>query len=101
MRGHEKGQPLSPTDVIAAIQRIVEEGDVIPSIHIKQRMRARNFSMEDVFQVLETGRLWKPPQWNATYKNWEYDIEGRDIEGDPLTIRVAIDDDELTLITGF
>jgi hypothetical protein len=101
MTGGERPQPISPNGVIAALHRILEEGRVIPTGHIRQRMRQRHFDIQDVLHVLEHGSIIRPPEWNETYREWNYDIEGTDIEGEALTIRVAIAEDTLTLITGF
>jgi hypothetical protein len=48
-----------------------------------------------------TGTSIGRPEWNEIYHEWNYDIEGTNIEGERLTIRVAIAEDTLTLITGF
>jgi hypothetical protein len=95
--------PISPSDIMAVIRRIMEEGNICSSQHINQRMRARIFTMQDVLNVFEHGHAKIPAYWNSAYHNWEYDIEGADIEGDSLTIRVAIDRGQqvITLITGF
>jgi hypothetical protein len=86
---------------VVAIHRILEEGNVIPTGHIRQRMRQRNFDIQDVMHVPEHGRVRRSPEWDASHHEWNYDVEGTDIEGEPLTIRVAIAEDTLTLITGF
>jgi hypothetical protein len=86
---------------MAAILRILEEGRVIPTGHIKQRMRQRNFDIQDGMHVLEHGRVRRSPEWNESHREWNYDIEGTDIEGEPLTIRVPIAEDTLTLVAGF
>ncbi len=57
MGADDQSQPLSPQAVMAVIQCIVEEGNLIPSQHIKQRMRERDFVMSDVFNVLECGQV--------------------------------------------
>jgi hypothetical protein len=101
MTGGERPQPLPPNEVIAAVHRILEEGSIIPTGHIRQRMRQRHFDIQDVMHVLEHGSINRAPEWNETYHEWNYDVEGADIEGEPLTIRVAIAEDTLTLITGF
>jgi hypothetical protein len=101
MTGGERPEHLSPNRVIAAIHRILEEGRVIPTGHIRQRMRQRHFDIQDVMHVLEHGSIHRPPEWNETHHEWNYNIEGTDIEGEALTIRVAISEDILTLITGF
>jgi len=64
-------------------------------------MRQCNFDIQDVMQVLEHERVARHPEWNENHHEWNYDIEGADIEGDSLIIGVAIAEGTLTLITGF
>jgi hypothetical protein len=63
-------------------------------------MPKRNFDMNDVIKVLDKPEAIKP-SWNTKAKTWNYDIKGEDIEGEPLTVRVAVEEDELVLVTGF
>jgi hypothetical protein len=51
--------------------------------------------------VLEHGSINRSPEWNGTHHECNDDIEGTAIEGEALTIRVAISEEILTLITGF
>src|SRR6266508_2744340 len=82
MASEDKPPPLSPTDVTSAIRRILEEGRVIPTRHIRQGMRQCNFDIQEVMQVLEHERVTRHPEWNENHHEWNYDIEGADIEGD-------------------
>ena len=58
--------------------------------------------MNDALKVLAEATKVKPV-WNENSKTWNYDLPGRDIEGEGLTIRVAITEDRkgLILVTGF
>lgn len=58
--------------------------------------------MADAIKVLE-GAQRVTPTWNDKAQTWNYDIPGRDIEGQDLTIRIAPTDDGAgtVLVTGF
>jgi hypothetical protein len=63
-------------------------------------MPKRNFDMNDVIGVLDKPTGVKP-SWNTKTETWNYDVKGHDLEGHSLTIRVAVEEDELILVTGF
>ena len=58
--------------------------------------------MSDAIKVLSEAKEIKPA-WNTRLACWNYDIEGRDHDGNELTIRVAPTDDlkGVVLVTGF
>ncbi len=73
----------------------------MPSRHIvRDSMPKRRFDMNDVIKVLDKPTGVKP-SWNTKTETWNYDIRGQDMEGHPLTIRVAVEEDGLILVTGF
>ncbi len=65
-------------------------------------MRERNFDINDAIQVLENAKEARP-KWNTKSATWNYDLYGKDIEGQALTIRIAITEDinGVVLVTGF
>ena len=71
-----------------------------PTRHLRERMRDRNFDMNDVIKVLENHDRVKPV-WNENANCWNYDFRGKDFGGEALTIRVAPDDGAVILVTGF
>ena len=70
--------------------------------HMKDSMMKRNFTTSDVLKVLAAGSLIRKREFDDTYKNWKYHIEGEDIEGEKLTLIFSIteEEDALILITG-
>lgn len=80
---------------------IFERGNIVTTLHIKERMQARNFSMQDIMHVIEHGRLKQNFLWNEKCSQWNFDIKGLAIDGEPLTVRLAIEKNKLILITGF
>ena len=97
-----KPKPLKAEDVLKIVFVALARGRVYPSNHFRQRMRERNFDIHDTIQVLENAKEARP-KWNAKSAAWNYDLDGKDIEGEKLTIRIAITEDinGVILVTGF
>lgn len=94
---------LSPVQATEAIHRILEHRDAISfSRHLRERMRERAFTMDDVRRVLLYGVVGPSPEWNSEYQNWVYVVRGSDYDNDPLAIVVAIEPahSRITVITG-
>jgi len=56
--------------------------------------------MTDVLNVLSKATTVKP-MWNTKTETWNYDIPGRDLDGNELTIRMVPTEDGIVLVTGF
>jgi hypothetical protein len=95
-------KPLKAEEVLRLVSAALARGRVYPSKHFRQRMRERNFNIQDALHVLENAKDARP-KWNSEAATWNYDLSGKDIEGEELTIRIAIteDDDGVVLVTGF
>ena len=95
-------KPLKAEDVLKIVSAALARGRVYPSNHIRQRMREHNFDINDAIQVLENARDARP-KWNMKSTTWNYDLDGKDIEGEKLTIRIAMTEDMngVILVTGF
>jgi hypothetical protein len=95
-------KPLSDEDISKIISNALDRGPVLPSNHFRQRMRERNFDMQDTIAVLEERKRIKAV-WNDIVDTWNYDVRGHDLDGNELTIRIAPTDDSsgIILVTGF
>ena len=69
---------------------------------MRDSMPKRNFDMNDVINVLDKATTVRP-SWNTNTETWNYDVKGRDLDGNELTIRIVPndDDDGIVLVTGF
>ena len=69
--------------------------------HFKIQMQKRNVLMSDVLNVLDNGRISKPPEWNQDYEEYNYFISEEDSEGMKLTLKITIskEKDMVTLVT--
>lgn len=65
-------------------------------------MNKRDFTTSDILKVLSNGELKKKREFDDMYQNWKYRIEGKDIEGEKLTLIFSItqEEDAIILITG-
>lgn len=81
---------LSKKDVESFIRDIVETGKVlIISKHAKQRMKERNYTIQDVQFILTHGHA-QSSEFNDFAKNWKYTFEGNDLDGDTGSVVIAI-----------
>ncbi len=97
-----KQAPLKSQDILNTISRALgSTGAVIPSKHFRQRALERNFDIQDALKVLGAAKQVKAV-WNNQHEAWNYDIHGKAIHGEELTIRIAVvDERRIILVTGF
>jgi hypothetical protein len=97
----QESQPPSftPEQATAAVRRVYFEGfSLIQTKHFREELAKADATMQDVENVLEHGHVLRAPEWKAKHRSWNYAVAGRDIEGEPLTIVVAIDERRFSLI---
>lgn len=99
----EQPSALSAAEAAERIRSILQHGGhIFPSPHFHQRCRERNFGTQDALEVLRNGSVKANAVWNDRVCDWNYDVEGTDIEGEALTIRVAfLSSMKMLLVTGF
>ncbi|MCY4663002.1 MAG: DUF4258 domain-containing protein [Acidobacteria bacterium] len=95
---------LTPAEARETIQHLLKTGsDAISFVrHAHERARERNFNRRDVEHVLRTGRVGDS-SWDERFGNWKYPVSGTDLDGDDLTVIIALDRAwaRITVITGF
>ena len=69
--------------------------------HVKQRMEERDISIRDVLNIIDSGKINDPPEYDNEHENYTYRIIGKDIDGKKRTLVVGINQKEemLELIT--
>lgn len=100
----DRPPPLTPEQATAVVRRIYFEGLLlIQTKHFREELKKADATMQDVEYVLEHGHVLRPPEWKAEHRSWNYAVAGRDVEGEPLTVVVAINEQRfcLTLITAW
>ena len=100
------GRPLSlaEPELRVAITRIVHYGTVWQTRHAGQERDYRNVSDDDIqHMLLGSWVLERKPEWSDPHRNWKYRLRGTDIEGDELTLIVALNTGEqkISVVTKF
>jgi hypothetical protein len=96
------GRPWTSREARTLIDRILQTPDCINwTTHARTRSVQRQFTHFDVRLVLEHGYI-RPGDFDDLRKTWRYLVSGYDIDGDPLTVVVAIDEARgvISVITG-
>jgi Domain of unknown function (DUF4258) len=60
-------------------------------------MEKRNVTTEDILHVLMWGDI-KEIKKNDRHNNWQMEVEGKDLDGDKLTIQAAVIEEERTIV---
>ena len=90
---------LSPPEATRKIRQILEEGTVDYSGHCwHERMPQRNVSALDIEYILQEGQVIREAEWDRTYRDWKYRVEGTDIEGDELTAITVIFEHDFSVL---
>lgn len=76
---------LPPLTALRIFQRVLGEGSIILTNHVKEQMNARNFDMLDVCSLKDTGYIQQVPERDIKTGEWKYTIKGNDIEGEKLS----------------
>lgn len=79
----EKRPPkFSQDEAKRKIRQILREGDTILSDHLLRDIASgrHGVSHQDVLFVLQSGEIISSPEWDDTYRNWKYKVEGTDLE---------------------
>jgi hypothetical protein len=88
----EKPPQLNPTEAYDAIQRLLKEGDTIGRTqHARDRALERNVTIDDMRNVLVKGTVSPRAEWKDNFQNWNYVISGRDCDGEPLVLVIALE----------
>jgi len=79
------------------IGRFTKKGGTALTNHFKGRMEERGVSIDDVLGVLNWGEV-TDLSLNPDHCNWECKVVGKDLDGEPLTLKVGIDENRRILI---
>lgn len=75
------------------LRNLSKEGCLITSKHCREKMQERSVTMEDILNVLMWGNVNNSKK-DDNYDNWKMEIEGNDLDGDKLTVQVAVNEAE-------
>jgi len=85
--------PYTKDEALSIARKCLEEFSYLLLPYATERRgQERNFDAEDCFYVIEeSGVIDEEPESSSKYDNWVYKIKGTDIEGEPLTVVMAIE----------
>ncbi|HRR39763.1 MAG TPA: DUF4258 domain-containing protein [Syntrophales bacterium] len=85
-------------DVIRGI--LTKSGSITIPGHAKRRMEERNYTVQDVFNIIEKGSLG-PLQTSEKPGEERYEIIGNDLDGHPgaVIVEISPDRNKIILIT--
>jgi hypothetical protein len=97
-----KGSIVDLESIRVKILEILESGFVQTPPHCQNRMRGRDFSMRDIFNVLQTGKISLGTADGDDVKGI-FRFFGHDTDGEPLGVVVQLNEklNQLNIITGF
>lgn len=92
----------SKAEALKIIKGIVASGSIILTGHLKQRMREKNFDMQDVLCAIKGGNIHREAEPHSQSGRWIYSIEGKAIDGQKLRVEIDISDDrdQVVILTG-
>lgn len=92
---------LSLDDALDLIKHILENGRIVYSGHLRDRMNERSFTMQDITCAMETGTVIEQ-EFDEENRNWKYKIEGKTIENDTaVVVSAVIERNKILIITVF
>jgi hypothetical protein len=75
--------------VLEAIQTLTHNPE---TYHALYDHLERGLSSDDVIHVLESEwEFGRPPRFNREEWQWKYEIDGESVDGDPITVIIAVD----------
>ena len=61
-------------------------GEVVETLHFKQRMAQRRFGSLDLVNLAYEGRILAPPQWDPRHREWKWRVEGPAVDRRPMAV---------------
>jgi hypothetical protein len=94
-------EELSEEEVLDLIQYIMEHGLTIFTSHAFERMAERDFTEQDVSNILETGSL-ASQEFDDRNRNWKYKVQGKTIDdGTAIVVTAVINHRKQLILTVF
>jgi hypothetical protein len=86
-----------------AVSRAVVYGTFRETFHSADERSYRNITQEDMLHMLQGGWILVGTEFDDEHHNWKYRVAGKDIEGDDLSLIIAVDPGEnrITVISKF
>jgi hypothetical protein len=93
-------EPYEPHIALARIRSILRDGGLAVLSHCRQRMLERDVYDEDILKVLnENGTINSEPKLDNKHQRYKYQVDGFDVDGDPLSVVVNIIEQSWIVVT--
>jgi hypothetical protein len=76
----------SRDDAVKRIRRCLDDGEVIPTKHFRDKLEILGMSMVEALYILRHGLIFNEPEFDVRYQQWNYRIEGTEPDGEHLAI---------------
>lgn len=102
---HKKPNKKTDTELWSLIKQVILNGNYIFLKHAHERLKDRNINDIDVLDILEnkTNRKRRRNKskdiFLTNHQDWNYCIEGNDLEGKKIRIIISFDDELMLIIT--
>ena len=93
-------RPLKIENLIEVLKEAVEDGHLLYSSHVNDRMAQRNIIKPEVEFVLSNGyHEARKDKFKEEFDSWDYAIKGKTIDGRNLRIIIAIISPNVLVVT--
>lgn len=93
-------RPVKCANVLEKVKECLELGMYYDTTHATLRKGQRRVGLQDVLYVLKNGyHEKKKDEYKPEYKDWNYAIRGKIVDGKELRIAIAFDEDGMLIIT--
>ncbi len=90
---------MGKAEALKKVKAILRTGNVIFTGHARQRMKERGFDTQDVEHVLKNGAIFKEAEPHPRTGKWNYNIEGKTVDGNNLRVTVEIRPNNVIVIS--
>ena len=85
----DPAEELTDKEALKIISDIVDYGNVRFTDHVEGQMKKRGYNAQDVQYILTSGHITQK-NFNDKRNNWEYRVEGTDLDGDVGKLITAV-----------
>ena len=90
---------MGKAEALKKVKLILRTGNVIFTGHARQRMKQRGFDAQDVEHVLKNGAIYKEAEPHPGTGKWNYNIEGKALDGNDLRVTIEIRPNNVIIIS--
>ena len=96
-----EGAPLTKDRAKAALNRCLQEGEVIYSQHFRNELANDDLTTQEVMAVCRSGAIIMVPERDNKTGQWKYRIEGITVDRRQVAVVFTFKDERAVFITVF